>query len=83
LLLSFLQQTELLISKFCYATQKNNGENSAVNSRRTVTGKTLQNVRKTTTANKKQLVDIKVPTARERAKEFDEARRHDAESNEL
>ena len=63
---------------------KNNGENSETIATRTVTGNTSQNVRKTTAANKKQLpVDIKVPTARERAKEFDEARRHDAESNEL
>ena len=62
---------------------KNYGESSDVSKTRTVTG-TSQNVRKTTAANKKQPpVNIKVPTARERAKEFDEGRRHDAESNEL
>ena len=63
---------------------KKNGKNLDVTTRRTVAGNTFQNVKKTATANKKQMpVDIKIPSARERAKEFDEARRHDAESNEL
>ena len=63
---------------------KNNGENPEVNAPRTVTGNTFQNVKKTGAVNKKQMpVNIKIPTARERAKEFDEGRRHDAESNEL
>jgi hypothetical protein len=63
---------------------KNYGENSNVNTTRTVTGNTSQNAKKSATASKKQPpVDIKVPTTRQRAKEFDEGRRHDAESNEL
>lgn len=63
---------------------KNNGESSKVSTNRTVTGNTSQNTKKTATANKKQgPVNIKVPTARQRAKEFDEGRRNDAQSNEL
>jgi len=53
---------------------KNKFENSQGRTTKTITGSTSPNVRKTTAANKKQPpVDIKVPTARERAKEFDEA----------
>ena len=63
---------------------KNSGENFEGIKTRTVTRSTSQSVRKTATVNKKQpAVNIKVPTARQRAKEFDEGRRHDAESNEL
>ena len=64
---------------------KNNGEISGAKTNRTVIGNTSQNVKKSTTAaNKKQPpVNIQVPTARQRAKDFDESRRHDAESNEL
>ncbi len=34
-------------------------------------------------SKKGSAVDVKVPTARERAKDFDEGRRNDANSNEL
>ncbi len=63
---------------------KNNSGNSDVTTKKNAAGNTSQNVSKTGAANKKQEpVNIKVPTARQRAKEFDEGRRHDAESNEL
>lgn len=61
---------------------KNNGEISSTHSIRTTTGNTSLYVKKTATANKKEPpVNIKVPTARQKAKEFDEGRRQDAESN--
>jgi hypothetical protein len=63
---------------------KNNGENSNAATKKNTAGSTSQNASKTGSTNKKQEpVNIKVPTARQRAKEFDEGRRHDAESNEL
>lgn len=63
---------------------KNYSENSNVTTKKTVTGDTSEADRKAGPADKKQQpVNVKVPTARQRAKEFDEGRRHDAESNEL
>lgn len=63
---------------------KNYRENPNVTTKKTVSENTSQAGRKTASVNKRQEpVNIKVPTARQRAKEFDEGRRHDAESNEL
>jgi hypothetical protein len=63
---------------------KDASENSNVVIKKNITGNTSQNATKTGIPNKKQgPVNIKVPTARQRAKEFDEGRRHDAQSNEL
>jgi hypothetical protein len=60
------------------------------NSKTTTTGKETNTSNKTTvdekssTTNKKQgAVNVKVPTARERAKDSDLGRRSDANSNEL
>ena len=81
---SFFQQTELCTIKvFFMPRTKNNGEISNKRTNRTVTGKTSPNVNRTAANKKQPPVNIEVPTARQRAKEFDEGRRHDAESNEL
>jgi len=59
------------------------------NSKKTNTGKGTSTGNKTgdgksSSANKKQgAVNVKVPTAKERAKDLDEGRRMDANSNEL
>jgi hypothetical protein len=61
----------------------NNNTNSNVTARKNTAGSTLKSENKTGSNKKQEPVIIKVPTARQRAKEFDEGRRHDAESNEL
>ena len=70
-MLAFLK----LINKFIFMpTIKNSSKNTAV--------KGSAGVKKST--NKKQTpVNIKTPTARQRAQEFDAGRRNDANSNEL
>ena len=78
-------QTKCKTSKvFFMPRTKNYRENPNVTTKKTVSENTSQAGRKTASVNKRQEpVNIKVPTARQRAKEFDEGRRHDAESNEL
>ncbi len=62
---------------------RNSDSKTTTTGQETSTGKTAGDKKSSTTNKKQGAVNVKVPTARERAKDSDEGRRMDANSNEL